>query len=342
MQKKNILCITTWWTIVSEKSEKWLVQWKSIDVFKDSVRCKIEALLNVDFVNLYNIDSSDTRWENFELIAKKIKQLHHKYDWFVIAHWTDTMAYTASVLSYMLKWLDKPIILTGSMISIEEEWTDAIDNLVNTFNASVNSLLHWVYICFWGRLIYWNKAVKLDTSSFTTFNSPNFKDIWIFQDNNLVLDNSLVNRINWKLEETSNKVDIDVSIEKQVYLLKLFPWINYDIFDFLMTSWIKWLVIEWFWDWNVPSDELFRSKVEMCIKWWMKIFLKSQCISWNSKSEYAWWKALIDLGCFNSVNLTSEAALWKMMWAISKSWWNEIILKQLLSQDVNWDSLTNN
>jgi L-asparaginase len=296
---KRIACLTTWWTIFSVWSEKWLVPWTNTEKFIDRLNNILWKELEVDFINLYSIDSSDVKIENFIQIASKIYELKDKYDWFVIFHWTDTMAYTASVLSYMIKWFRKPIILTWSMISLEFEWTDAISNILNSFRASINKELFWVYIVFWDKLILWNKAFKLHTTSLNTFVSVNFPLVGKFENWKLILNTEVLDKINRTILAEFKDLNIDLDLEDKVYLLKLFPGINYKIFDWLIGLWIKWLVIEWFWDWNVPSDENFRNYIKKCLDSWMNIILKSQCIFWKVKSNYAWWKALLDMWCIS-------------------------------------------
>ncbi len=151
---KRIAFITTWWTIISTWSDKWLIPSDDISWFNSKLIEVIWANVDIDFIDLYNIDSSNLRIENCEILATKISEIGKNYDGFIITHWTDTMAYMASALSYMIKWFSKPIIITWSMIPIEEEWTDAIDNIQHSFIASINDRLSWIYIVFWNKLIH--------------------------------------------------------------------------------------------------------------------------------------------------------------------------------------------
>lgn len=333
----KIACLTTWWTIVSKASESWLKPSDKIDIFTQEVRSRIYDSIKIDFHEIHNIDSSDLKVQNIENIAKKIKELHKNYDWFVITHWTDTMAYTAASLSYMIKWLEKPIILTGSMKPIYEEWSDRIDNLINSFNSSIWWVLSWVFICFWNKLIYWNKRTKIDSENFDTFDSPNLSLVWNFKANQLIYNRELVDEINKNIKNTYSDLDIDTKLENKVYLLKMTPTTDYSIFEYFRNIKASWLVIEWYWDWNVPSDENFKKEIEKCLWAWIQIFLKSQCLSWLSQSKYSWWKTLIDMWCINPALLTSEASLAKLMWWIEKWKWKGFNISNLLNSNINWD-----
>lgn len=325
---KKILCITTGWTIFSTHSKDWLkpskdnkkLIWKISEIIK-------KKNIQVDFQNVYSIDSSDLKIENLKILIKTIKKFKDKYNGFVIFHWTDTMAYTSSVLYYAIRWLRKPIILTGSMLPIEDPETDAFDNINNAFEAAKNRRLVWVYVVFNDKLILWDKVSKIHTSSFSAFKSINFPYVWIFKKGKLLLNETILNLIEY-FYPTNEEIYED--LEEKVFLLKLFPWMDYKIFEFLINLWIKGLVIEWYGDWNVPSDEEFKNYIKTFLDKGVYIILKSQCLYWKAESKYVWGKQLIKLWCIPWYWMTSEAALARLMRALKK-WKTDEEIRKLLS-----------
>lgn len=120
------------------------------------------------------IDSANATPADWQRIARDIAARYADYDGFVVLHGTDTMAYTASALSFMLRGLRKPVVLTGSQIPLGEARSDALQNLIAALQLAASDLLTEVAICFHQRLLRGNRATKLSTSRLDAFDSPNY------------------------------------------------------------------------------------------------------------------------------------------------------------------------
>ncbi len=157
-------------------------------------------------------------------------------------------------------------------------------------------------------------------------------------DNQLILNEVILSKID-KDRIMFNNLDIDTELEEKVVVFKLYPSIDYSTFDYYLKEWIRGIVLEWYWDWNTPTNEIFQDKIKSCLKAGMVVILKSQCVYGSSTSKYAGWKALLDMWCVTWRNLTSESAYTKLMWALKKYNWDTCKIKEVLWQGINGDML---
>lgn len=140
----------------------------------------IHALQPFDIIELPTlIDSSNITPSDWTRLGRLIVTHYDSYDGFVILHGTDTMAYTASALSFMLQGLNKPVVLTGSQIPLSQPRTDATNNLLNAIEFARMPHNHEVCICFDGQLLRGNRAKKIHTSELRAFGSPNCAPVGI-------------------------------------------------------------------------------------------------------------------------------------------------------------------
>ncbi|CAJ1327216.1 unnamed protein product, partial [Effrenium voratum] len=123
------------------------------------------------------LDSADMCPDDWNLIATCIKRHYYDFDGFVVLHGTDTMAYTASALSFMLEQLDKPVVLTGAQLPIEEPLSDARTNLLRSVIFAGRADLTEVCIFFGSKLFRGNRCKKMDANSLSAFDSPNFPEL---------------------------------------------------------------------------------------------------------------------------------------------------------------------
>jgi L-asparaginase len=119
------------------------------------------------------IDSSNLRPNNWKVMVDKIKKNYDRYDSFIIIHGTDTLAYTASALSFFIQNLEKPIIVTGSQLPLTDFRNDASDNIVNSFNLSLFNIPE-VLVCFGNRVFRGNRTRKVSSESFIAYDTPNY------------------------------------------------------------------------------------------------------------------------------------------------------------------------
>ena len=169
---RNILILTTGGTIASVQSPDGLVPGMSSEQLRNHLP-QIGSDIAIDIMELFHIDSTDMTAAHWIKIIDAIRDNYDIYDGFVICHGTDTMAYTAAVLSYMIQNSEKPIVLTGAQKPIGFEITDAKSNLQDSILYAADSLSHGVQIVFAGKVIAGTHARKVRSMSFLAFESIN-------------------------------------------------------------------------------------------------------------------------------------------------------------------------
>ncbi len=147
---------------------------------------KISRLCEVNCISPYSIDSTNVTPKHWQILTEIIRDHYHSYDGFVISHGTDTMAYTAAALSYMIQHAEKPIILTGAQKPISFDTTDSKLNLIDAFVCACSDEISGVCIVFSGRVILGTRARKTCSKSFTAFSSINYPDLATLQDHSLL------------------------------------------------------------------------------------------------------------------------------------------------------------
>ena len=182
---KNILMIGTGGTIASEMSPDGLTPELAPAQLLRYVPA-IRDLCRVDCVNLFSLDSTNITPAHWLKTAAAIRANYEDYDGFVISHGTDTMAYTAAALSYLLQGADKPVMLTGAQKPINYDSTDSKLNLMDAFVCAASGKLAGVNIVFSGRVILGTHARKTCSKSFAAFSSINYPDVGILLDHQLV------------------------------------------------------------------------------------------------------------------------------------------------------------
>ena len=214
---KKILLIYTGGTIgmVKDKKKNTLIPFNFDELLKAIPELKSDEL-DLDNISTKNpIDSSNMNPDNWVEIANMIKDKYNFYDGIVVLHGTDTMAYTASALSFMLENLNKAIILTGSQIPIGARRTDAKENLITAVEIAAGGKVNEVCIYFEDQLYKGNRTVKVNTEHFEAFESPNYP----------ILAEAGVN-IKYKstLEKKGDqKLKVHKNCSNDVAILKLFP-----------------------------------------------------------------------------------------------------------------------
>ncbi len=182
---KNILMLGTGGTIASEMTPDGLTPELSPAQLLRYVPA-IRDLCHVDCVNLFSIDSTNITPAHWLKTAAAIREHYEDYDGFVISHGTDTMAYTAAALSYLVQGADKPVMLTGAQKPINYDSTDSKLNLTDAFVCAASGQLAGVNIVFSGRVILGTHARKTCSKSFAAFSSINYPDVGILLDHQLV------------------------------------------------------------------------------------------------------------------------------------------------------------
>ena len=241
---KSILLIATGGTIASRPTENGLApQLRAEDI----LGC-VPALVNlcsIDAMQLMNIDSTNMSPDCWLRIAACVRDNYDRYDGFVITHGTDTMAYTASALSYLIQDSGKPIVLTGSQKSIYDQETDARRNLFDAFLAAQDNALCGVLLVFDGRVICGTRARKTRTKSMNAFSSIDYPEIALLRDGKI---------LHYIRQEKPAAPQFYDKLDPRVFVLRLIPGMNPDVLWRLMPDFDA-LVIESFGVGGLPIYE---------------------------------------------------------------------------------------
>lgn len=312
---KKILLLTTGGTIASQQGKSGLepkLASKELLAYVDG----LQKYYEVEYKDILNLDSSNIQPEEWRTIARSVYQNLDQYDGIVITHGTDTMAYTASMLCFMLQNLNKSIVLTGSQMPIDAPLTDARTNLYSAF-AAVDSGIKGVSIAFNRKIINGCRAVKTRTMGFDAFESVNAPFLGeIFSDGFRV--NHLQHCSEDKIEKTTILSD---QICTDVFLLKLIPSTKPEIFDVFLTMNYKGLVIETF---GAGGMHFIRrdlsAKLQKLADNGMAVVACSQCLYDRSDfSLYEVGQKMLSSGVIPGRDMTSEAAVTKLMWALGQT-----------------------
>ena len=261
------------------------------------------------------IDSSDMTIEAWKKMATIIKDNYNLYDGFVILHGSDTMAYTASALSFMLENLAKPVILTGSQLPIGMIRTDGKENLITAIeiaSAKHNNLplINEVTIYFEYKLYRGNRTHKYNAEHFDAFKSPNYP---------ILAEAGIKIEYNYAalFPKPINELNVRLNMDGNIGVLKLFPGITPAVVQSVMQSnGLKALIIETFGSGNGPTQDWFIHEIENAIHTRnLTIINVTQCNKGAvSQGRYATSKGLLKAGVIGGNDITFEAAITKLMY----------------------------
>ncbi len=307
--KKHILLLTTGGTIACAPGSDGLrphpstIMERALDQLRHSYDITVQDVMC--------LDSSNIRPEEWQQIARHIFSQRESFDGIVVSHGTDTMAYTASAVTFMLPGLDKCVVFTGSQLPLSDPLSDGPDNLRTAFAMAATG--HpGVYIAFDRKVMLGCRAVKVRASNFSAFESINARYVGIVSSQGLVIDRRALPVISG----TPRLLD---DISQTVFLLKLTPGLSPEIFDALKNLGCKGIVIEAFGlgGMNVLNRGLqgIRSAVQNGIS----VVVTSQCLYDSADlAVYQVGGKLLQLGVIQGRDMTSEAAMTKLMWALGQ------------------------
>ena len=277
------------------------------------------------------LDSANMRPSNWIGIAKDIQQRYSEFDGFVVTHGTDTMAYTASALSFLLEDLGKPVILTGSQIPLCEVRNDARENLITSLMIAANYDVPEVSLCFGGFLLRGNRARKITANGFDAFQSPNYLPLGMIGTNISIRSN----RVRPAAASDSCKLGIEEDQCPQVAAFRLFPGIDYQIMGNLFQPPLQGVVIEAYGVGNAPSnDQDFLNVIKAATDRGVVVVVCTQCNQGVvDLSGYEAGRALEKAGAISGLDLTVEAALAKLYFLLNLDL-NSDQIKEKMQQNI--------
>lgn len=309
---KHILMIATGGTIASRETADGLTPQITSDEILQQVP-GLSELCRVDAVQLMNLDSTNINSRHWLAMADCIRKHYDAYDGFVLTHGTDTMAYTAAALSYLIQNNAKPVVITGSQKSIFYLDTDARENLRDAFLYAADDGACGVHVVFDHKVILGTRARKMRTKSYNAFSSIDYPETAIIRNQKLVY---------YLQERVTEPVRFFDKMDPGVFVLKLIPGMDTGIFTYLKQHY-KALVIESFGVGGLPcyGDESFYNAVRDWIDSGRVIVMTTQVPHEGSDMEVyqVGHRAKKELGLIEAYGMTSEAVVTKLMWILGQT-----------------------
>lgn len=326
--KKRICIIYTGGTIGMVPSEHGYVPSESalydaMDSIRDLRMPGMPDLAIVQFDPL--LDSSNMSIAEWNLIGEAIAERYAQFDGFVILHGTDTMSYSASALSFMLENLNKPVVFTGAQIPLCEIRSDGYNNIITSIVIAADGIANEVCIYFDGKLLRGCRGAKMSSTGFAAFDSPNYESL---ADVGIEIEY----RKNYCPPERNGPFRLTRLKEIPVGIIKMFPGIQFQIFESVMTEQLRGVILETFGAGNVPtsSSGALIPIIEKAYRNGILVVVCSQCIQGSvSLGTYEASKALIDIGAVSGRDMTTEAAMTKLIFLFSKGLSVEEISRQM-------------
>jgi len=309
---KKILLLTTGGTIASEPTEEGLAPEMNGHRFATYLNA-VTSNCQIKIQNLYQLDSSNIQPEEWQGMAKAIASQYRQYDGIVMTHGTDTLGYTASVLSFMLRNIPIPVVLTGSQLPILHPLTDAVENLRCAF-AMANSGVPGVFVAFNRKIILGTRTVKVRTTGFDAFESVNYPYAATVNSTGLAINESAI-------PKPQGPFQLQDCLCDRVILIKLTPGLNPEIFDMLLQMQYQGIVIEAFGagGLNFVRRDL-TSKLHKVVQSGIPVVVCSQCL--YERSDFSIYQAgqrVLSSGALQAYDMTTEAAVTKLMWALGQT-----------------------
>ncbi|WP_461813053.1 asparaginase [Faecalimonas sp.] len=331
--RKRILMIGTGGTIASKQTENGLKPGLSSEDILSYIP-QVEQVCEVRTMQVCNIDSTNVTPEHWTILSKTIEEQYDKYDGFVICHGTDTLAYTASALSYMIQHSRKPIVITGAQKPINMDVTDAKTNLLDSFIYAADEESQDVNIVFDGKVIVGTRAKKVRAKSYNAFESINFPYVAVIQDGNIIRYIPTVPH--------KSRVRFYHEMKNSIYVLKLIPGMKPDILSYIFKDY-DCIVIESFGVGGMP-ESIVHEFYDQMSSWKEKgklVVMTTQVANEGSNMTVyeVGQKVKQDFDLIEGYDMTLESIITKLMWLMTLPNLQFEEIKEMFYQTLNHDIL---
>lgn len=329
---KKILMIATGGTIASKETENGLTPAMTGEELAASVP-GIKDKCEITVMQLMNIDSTNMRPRLWQLMSDTIIEHYNDYDGFVILHGTDTMAYTAAALSYLIQDSPKPIVLTGSQKPMGNPYTDAKINLYQSILYALDDHSCDVTVVFNGKVIAGTRARKQRTRSFAAFESMNFPVLALIHDDKIL-------RYFRDREPSMDDLKTYHNLNDRVFVLKLTPEVKADIFH-LLSSHYDAIILETFGIGGIPEyDDSFEKAIFDWVNSGKTLAVTTQVPEEGCDMEvYKVGKKYSEHpGILQAGDMTTESIVAKLMWILGQTN-DQKEIRKMFYQTINHDRL---
>ncbi len=326
---KKILLIATGGTIASHSGAEGLIPQMPAEELLKNVP-EVFAFCKPSAIQIYNIDSTNVTPEHWVRLATCIRENYDAYDGFVVCHGTDTMSYTAAMISYMVQHSPKPIVFTGSQKPIDKEDTDGRVNLRDSFLYAVSDSASDVVIVFQGKVIAGTRAKKVRTKSFNAFTSVDFPNLAVIRDGRI---------IQYITTPKQDKPAFYLELDEKVALLTLTPGVKGEVLDAYFRFHDA-VVLSGYGTGGIPEGEYygFYEVIERWEKKGKTLVVTTQVQQEGSDMNvYRVGRGLKNrFELLESYSMTYESIITKLMWILPQTKADEEV-KKLFYQPVNYD-----